>query len=508
MKRIVTMLCAALALYACTKEYPVTPEVEDSSAPLGIQVDISYADATKAALKNGWEAGDVVYMFLAQVEEKYLEYSYDGTDWKKVDRGGEITYPMLNKIPADQHYVTAVYIPHYDVNVNYNTTAAAFELTDAATGKPCYTYYLSATKEYTYDKDNLYISVKLEKPDGFVQFFVNNVAESDVPTLKLRESHIQPRALSAVHVDGQIAEDESLPMGYAMDGFFYGGGALFAGHVSTVGVETEYDFQLVTTGGTAKPYAITTATFATKKAIPAGVVANLPQSGDTRWTHASKWVDMGAAGKWATGNLKDDGGTTKGEINIVAPEETGMYYAWAGTAGRTPTAFTWNGNTTYTFNPTFNANNSPYWSRPQNRYTKYSSSSSTVLEAGDDAATQNIGDGWCMPTKAGWDALVNPENSIWQYVATADGYARAGYLCTSKATGLGMFLPMAGRGQYNLINTTKGYYWSSTLYYSSSSPSNKDTRAYALMIEEAASPGTSYTENYRTYGESIRAMRK
>ena len=130
------------------------------------------------------------------------------------------------------------------------------------------------------------------------------------------------------------------------------------------------------------------------------------------------------------------------------------------------------------------------------------------MEAGDDAATQNIGDGWCMPTKAGWDALVNPENSIRQYVATADGYVRAGYLCTSKATGLSLFLPIAGQGANTLGNTSTGYYWSSTLYYSSTSRNNKDTRAYALMIKEAASPETSYTNNYRYYGESIRAMLK
>ena len=144
----------------------------------------------------------------------------------------------------------------------------------------------------------------------------------------------------------------------------------------------------------------------------------------------------------------------------------------------------------------------------QNRYNKYNNSSSTVLEAGDDAATQNIGDGWCMPTKAGWDALVNTENSDWQYVATTGGYALAGYLCTSKTTGLGLFLPIAGRGANSLGNTSTGYYWSSTLYYSATSRNNKDTRAYALMIEEAASPATSYTNNYRYYGESIRAMLK
>ena len=150
-------------------------------------------------------------------------------------------------------------------------------------------------------------------------------------------------------------------------------------------------------------------------------------------------VDLGVSVKWATCNL----GATK-------PEEYGNYYAWGETT--TKSTYSWS---TYKYGSDYNA------------LTKYCTNSDygtvdnkTILEAADDAATQNWGSNWRMPTIDEWNELLKKCTWTWTTLNGKNGYE-------VKATnGNSIFLPAAGGRFYDELNYagSYGYYWSSSLY--------------------------------------------
>ena len=149
-------------------------------------------------------------------------------------------------------------------------------------------------------------------------------------------------------------------------------------------------------------------------------------------------VDLGVSVKWATCNL----GATK-------PEDYGDYYAWGETT--TKSDYSWS---TYKYGYDYNA------------LTKYCTDSDygtvdnkTILEAADDAATQNWGGNWRMPTIDEWQEL--RKNCIWTWTTknSVNGYE-------VKATnGNSIFLPAAGYRNYGELGYagSGGGYWSSSL---------------------------------------------
>ena len=149
-------------------------------------------------------------------------------------------------------------------------------------------------------------------------------------------------------------------------------------------------------------------------------------------------VDLGVSVKWATCNL----GATK-------PEEYGNYYAWGETT--TKSDYSWS---TYKYGSDYNA------------LTKYCTNSDygtvdnmTILEAADDAATQNWGSNWRMPTIDEWEELLEKCTWTWTTLNGVDGYE-------VKATnGNSIFLPATGcRNDDGLHGAgSDGYYWSSSL---------------------------------------------
>ena len=157
------------------------------------------------------------------------------------------------------------------------------------------------------------------------------------------------------------------------------------------------------------------------------------------------WVDLGLPSglKWATCNV----GATK-------PEDYGNYYAWGEIA--TKTTYDWS---TYKY-----ANGS------DDALTKYCNNSSygnngftdelTTLEAGDDAATQNWGGNWRIPTIDEWQELIDKCTWTWTTLNGINGYE-------VKATnGNSIFLPAAGSRFIDELDCAGWYgvYWSSSLY--------------------------------------------
>ena len=184
-----------------------------------------------------------------------------------------------------------------------------------------------------------------------------------------------------------------------------------------------------------------------------------------------EYVEMGDGLKWATMN-----------VGASTPEAYGDYFAWGETTKKAD--YSWS---TYFDNP----------SGDGTTFTKYATDKKTVLDLTDDAARQNWGGTWRMPTDAEWTALLNEDNFDWEWDDT-----RKGYTVTSKITGYtdnSIFLPAAGyRYGASLSNAgSGGYYWSSSLYTSSSIIARR-----VYFNSSFVGRGSSY----RYYGQSVRPV--
>lgn len=198
------------------------------------------------------------------------------------------------------------------------------------------------------------------------------------------------------------------------------------------------------------------------------------------------YVDLGLPSRtlWATYN-----------VGASAPREYGNYYAWGETEPKE--LYT---DTTYVFyDGTYNSG-TIIWTR-YSKYTWYAGHHGTVdgklkLDPEDDAATQNIGSSWSMPTKAQFEELL-------KYVFWMQDGA-SGWICTSKINGHTLYIPNAGF-EYNYVpnNHMQCWYWSCEL--DPPSPDNSDYYSYMLDVSMT---GRVVIDTHRIQGLSVRGVTK
>jgi hypothetical protein len=165
--------------------------------------------------------------------------------------------------------------------------------------------------------------------------------------------------------------------------------------------------------------------------------------GNGSGTTSVQWVDLGLPSGllWADRN-----------VGAKNPEDYGNYYAWGETTPKE--VYDWN---TYAYGSNLDAItkycSSPYFGL--NGFTD----SLTTLEASDDAAMANLGDGARMPTEGDWWELINSTTNTW---TTRNGVF--GRLLTGP-NGNSLFLPAAGIRDGLSLNFAGevGCYWSNTL---------------------------------------------
>ena len=190
------------------------------------------------------------------------------------------------------------------------------------------------------------------------------------------------------------------------------------------------------------------------------------------------YVDLGLPSGllWATCN-----------IGASNPEDYGNYYAWGET--QTKSDYSWS---TYAYGSDYN------------QLTKYCNNSSyglngftdnlTTLEAGDDVATQVLGNGARIPTKAEWQELLDNTTAEW---TTVNGVYGRKYTASN---GNSLFLPAAGyrygSGLYGA--GSYGNYWSASLYEGS---------PYNAWYMYFSSDGQYVDDSNRSDGFSVRAVR-
>lgn len=188
------------------------------------------------------------------------------------------------------------------------------------------------------------------------------------------------------------------------------------------------------------------------------------------------YVEMGNGLKWATMNL----GAGK-------QEDFGDYYAWGETKPKD--FYSW---ITYFDNPSCDGTT----------FVKYDTDKKTHLDLSDDAARQNWGSTWRIPSDEEWTWLMKHCTSTW--TDDYNGTGVSGLIVTSAISGFEgnhIFLPAAGYkvGDSISSSSTQGSYWSSSIR------GEKDYSNYARGI-------LFFSDNnyrgfyYRMYGLSIRPV--
>lgn len=191
-------------------------------------------------------------------------------------------------------------------------------------------------------------------------------------------------------------------------------------------------------------------------------------------------VDLGLSVNWASSNI----GATK-------PEESGTYYAWGETSGKTNFSwenYKWLDPSSYTL--------TKYCGDPEYGYNGYVDSK-TKLDNADDVARTILGDGWRMPTRAEFEELFNPKNCtvVWEELNGVNVVK-----LTSLKNGKVLYLPAVGIYDEDTLyySGTYGAYWTST--FSPDDPTN----AFFFTFDSS----THNTDTgYRYRGCPVRAVK-
>ena len=275
---------------------------------------------------------------------------------------------------------------------------------------------------------------------------------------------------------------------------------------------------------------LTVRTFANKsytttiagKALVAGKAYRFTASSTTLAIHSGDgyengyaYVDLGLSVKWATMNV----GATK-------VTDYGKYYAWGETKAYGEEDQTNVNNYNYTggYTKTYGFWNTYKWSNDVEGYLFCKYPPSTTLEPEDDAAAQNWGGAWRMPTHA--EQVELEENCYWVWTSNYNGSDIAGYIIYAAKSSsdkgqvvyngntpssdyslsdFHIFLPAAGSYSESLDNmgvsgTVSGYYCSSSLSDYGS--------GYANNMYFYSGFRSSYYNLARNLGQSVRAVCK
>lgn len=156
-----------------------------------------------------------------------------------------------------------------------------------------------------------------------------------------------------------------------------------------------------------------------------------------------EYVDLGLSVKWATCNL----GASK-------PTSSGEFFAWGELQPKS----------------TYNWKNYALSKGSDHMLTKYCSEEiygvedkKTTLEPCDDAAIENWGKKWRIPTESEFNELKN--NCSWEWTNDYNGTGVAGKKGISKKNGAVIFFPAAGFRLDDKISAKGelGYYWSANI---------------------------------------------
>ena len=437
MKKIFVLIgVAILALTACNQDLINTDFDEGKYPAITFNLSATHPDgvATKA-VKTDWETNDVVFVFFSTATApQYLEMKWDGSKWINTEKNS------LALAENATGTMRAVYLP-------FGSSATVLNSEGAYTfSETYYSYYLTATLDYTVTGGVVSGTFDMQIPEGYIQFFVDKADAAPGDVIELRNKNLTPQGIVSIASDGTITHTTSAT-GAPLPGYVYdkeikasgeSKGYLFSGILAAGvrGVSTDYHFTLVSGGWKGDYYkksytgkTLYTGT-STGRAIKLHAIAN--------WTPITEYkpIDLGidVGGKrvyWADRNL-----------GASSESGAGDYYAWGETAPY------------YTGDPQANP---PAWksgkeggyvlasySLYSSGYTKYTSTTELeTLELADDAANVLLGGDWRIPTLSeAMDGLKLQGNWVDEGV---DAVSR-GHRITSRHAGYSssIFIPWQG----------------------------------------------------------------
>lgn len=523
MKKVLYILAATvLSLVSCNKEeFDNNVQVVNNKSEKEIVFELSaiHPDDNVAhtrAVKTSWESGDVIYVFFNNVPApRYLKMSFDGTQWTNSQMNGA-SEESLGLAENATGTMRAVYLPFGNaLTVGSDGTAFTFS-------ENTYSYYLTATLDYTVTGGKVSGAFYMTIPDGYIQFFLDDASASSTE-IEIREPHLTPQGIASIAADGSITHT-SVAHGAPLKGYVYdkavketgeSKGYLFSGILAAEArnVSTDYHFTVVSGGWQGTYYAKAFAGKTWYRSATEGRALKMPAL--SGWTTITDYkpIDLGTDvdGKriyWASRNLGASSDYPAADTDEARQATWGDYYAWGETAPYytanpygTPT-WAAGKSTGYTWTSYSYATNND-----RSKYSKYTASlnekatSGTAdglmqLELTDDAARVNLpGTYWRMPTEAEWLVLIG-DRSNWELLGAEMGRKVKGTV--AGYTDHYIFLPAAGyrTGINYYYAGSKGLYWASSLDYTVNSGRRVET----------TSDGVYNSSNYRYYGYSIRPV--
>ena len=291
MKRyLIVMIATLFALVSCGIETIEPTKVidEPTLATIAFNLTANHPDATKA-IKGGWESGDVIFVFFNHVAApKFLKMSYNGTSWTSAEMDGStVTAGALGLKNGDTGTMRAVFLPFgNDATVSASGTNFVFN-------KTWYTYYLTATLEYTVADNKVSGAFNMTIPDGYVQFFVEDAAATD-EAYTLGCDAVIPTGVASVNSDGTVTETSNKTAADDMPGYAYSGGYLFSGKLGSWEYGSNYYFAKTKTDDNSRADY-----FVTGKTLYSHIAVKLPANDDiyavvSGKPNNGKWVPVGS----------------------------------------------------------------------------------------------------------------------------------------------------------------------------------------------------------------------
>lgn len=305
-KHLILTLAAAAALVSCQKEAMVPVDGTDEVTTVRFDLSVKQADETRA-VKTGWEAGDVVYVFFTGVEApKHLKVTFDGTDWTAAEYDGATERPgALGLKEGDTGYMSAVYLPFgNDLTITADGSKFKFDETQ-------YSFYQEDYRRYTVENGVVSGTFQMSMLSVFVHFFIED-PDAVTGGCSLSCNGVSSIGVGGADEEGFLFAAGDTGWGGEMRGYAYQGGYVFSGRVPDAYDfrEKDYYFSLTKADGTRYDF------LALGKSLPGRSAVKLPSLDNWLPVGTEKWVRLGDY-EWATCNE-----------GAAKPEEYGDYLTW------------------------------------------------------------------------------------------------------------------------------------------------------------------------------------
>ena len=345
MKKYLILFALAVSV-SCGKEIIESENGAVEVTPISFNLSASHPDMTKA-VKSGWEAGDAIFVFFDNVDApKHLKMSYNGSEWSSTEYNGATATPgALGLKNGDTGNMRAVFLP-FGSNATVSASGADFIFS-----KTYYAYYMTATLFFTVVENELYGEFKMEIPDGYVQFFVEDADAVD-ETYCLGTDAVIPVGVASISANGTITETSDKTYVDDMPGYVYDNGTNPKGYIFTGKLNGSYAYSgSYYFSKTKSDETVRHDYFVTGKTIAGHDAIRLPAASDVYalkygTPNNGKWVPVGSGITVTIGNLYGEGVSSTfarlGEwdtcnYNCTKPEQLGELYTFGGTTATVPT---------------------------------------------------------------------------------------------------------------------------------------------------------------------------